>query len=235
MRYSIFIFLLMIAFGCNPKSEGLELSGNIKGLKKGTLYLQKLQDTTLLDLDSLIMDGKSDFRFNVPLKEPEILYLHLHLKDGSLADDRISFFAEKGKIDIQTTLKRFGSDARISGSENDSIWRAYNKIRQRFIDQNLELVEKRLKLKPGKDDSLIQSIDARQQKLISNKYFTTINFAINHKEHEIAPYLILSEAYNVNIKYLDTVYNALDSKIKNSKYGLHLESFIKERKQSEDL
>jgi len=45
---------------------------------------------------------------------------------------------------------------------------------------------------------------------------------------------MLSEVYDANVKYLDTVYKSLTPKIKDSKYGIALESFIQERKKSED-
>ena len=62
----------------------------------------------------------------------------------------------------------------------------------------------------------------------------TVNFAMNHKEYELAPYLMLSEIYNSNTKYLDTVYKALTPKIKDSKYGKSLESFIKSNKTAKN-
>ncbi|MBA3985974.1 MAG: hypothetical protein H0X63_05245, partial [Flavobacteriales bacterium] len=48
---------------------------------------------------------------------------------------------------------------------------------------------------------------------------------------EIAPYLAISEIFDANIKYLDTIYNSLPEKNKISTYGKELEKFITERKQ----
>lgn len=236
MRYLFMaLSLLFICIGCSTDTENLVITGTVKGLKKGTLLLQKFDDTTLVTVDSVIIDGNPDFRFTKDLIDPEVYYLYVRLKDGSLVDDRISFFAEEGEINIQTNLNNFGSAARVNGSLNDSIWRNYDKLKQRYVSQNLELIEQRLKLRSGKDDSLINDIEDKQYKLVSNKYIATINFALNHKEYEVAPYLMLSEAYNANIKYLDTVYNSLEPKIKDSKYGKELESFIKEQKENSSL
>jgi hypothetical protein len=69
----------------------MELSGNIKGLKKGMIYLQKLEDSTLINLDSALIDGISTFNFKEVIKEPEVMYLYLNLKDGSLKDVRLPF------------------------------------------------------------------------------------------------------------------------------------------------
>jgi hypothetical protein len=56
---------------------------------------------------------------------------------------------------------------------------------------------------------------------------------VNNKNSEIAPYIALAEIYNANVKYLDTIYNALPKEIANSKYGLELDKFIKKRKEEE--
>lgn len=227
--------LILLCVACSSKSDNFVVSGTVKGLQKGTLLLQKLDDTLLVTVDSVMIEGNSNFRFENHIDNPEIYYLYVRLKNGSLMDDRISFFAEEGEMTINTNLEKFGSSARISGSKNDSLLRQYDKLKQRYVAQNLDLVEERLKLKAGKDDSLISVIKEKQHKLLSNKYLGTINFAMNHKEYEVAPYLILSEAYNANIKYLDTVYNTLEPKIKDSKYGKELESFIKNRKENDTL
>ena len=208
----------------------MNLSGTVKGLKKGTLLLQKFEDTILVTVDSLVVDGNSQFRFSQKVESPEIYFLYVQLKDGTLRDDRITFFGETGNLNIQTNLKNFGSAATVSGSKNDSLLKDYNTLKQRYVSKNLELIQERLKSKTNSNDSLNKELEQKQQSLVSNKYFATINFAMNHSDFEVAPYLVLSEAYNSNIKYLDTVYNVLSPKIKNSKYGKELESFIKERK-----
>ena len=58
---------------------------------------------------------------------------------------------------------------------------------------------------------------------------------MNNSDYEIAPYLVLSEAYDANIKYLDTVYHGLSPRVKDSKYGKELEAYIKVRKTGESI
>lgn len=234
MRYLLSILVVLITFvGCSTDTESMKISGNVKGLKKGVILLQKFEDTVLVTIDSVIIDGNSDFKFSEKIESPELYYLYVRLKDGTLHDDRITFFAENGDLNIHTNLKNFGSSAQVSGSKNDSLLKSYDKLKQRFVSNNLELIEQRLKLKGSGSDSLANDIDRKQRALISNKYFATINFAMNHSDYEVAPFLVLSEAYDTNIKYLDTVYNSLSPKIKDSKYGKELESYIKNRKEVE--
>ncbi|MGB3345114.1 MAG: DUF4369 domain-containing protein [Aequorivita sp.] len=228
------VFLVLV--GCsNDNSHKMNISGTVRGLKKGTLFLQKFEDTLLVTVDSAIVDGNSNFKFSEIVESPEIYYLYVQLKDGSLQDDRIAFFAENGDLNITTNLQNFGNAARISGSKNDSLLREYDKLKQRYVSKNLELIEQKLKLGKGEKESVIADLDTKQQNLLSNKYLTTVNFALNHKDLEIAPYLMLNEVYDVNIKYLDTVYRTLSPKIKDSKYGKELESYIIIRKEKDTL
>ena len=236
MRHSLFsIIILITLIGCSTSdSNNMHISGYVKGLKKGTLMLQKFEDTLLVTVDSILVDGNSEFKFSRNIDSPEIYYLYVQLKDGTLRDDRITFFGEEGNIKIETNLKTFGNSARVSGSVNDSILKEYYKLKQRYISKNLELFEKKLKYKTN-NDSLIKDIDYKRRSLLANKAFATINFAMNHNDREVAPYLVLSEAFNLNVKYLDTVYNSLQPKIKDSKYGKDLESFIIERKKLDTM
>ncbi len=236
MRYFLSTVVLILGFiSCSTDPDTMQLTGSVKGLKKGTLLLQKFKDTVLVTVDSLLVDGNSNFSFSEKIESPEVYYLYVRLKDGTLRDDRIAFFAEKGAVDIQTSLKNFGSAAVVTGSENDKALREFLKLKERYVVKNLSLIEERLKLGYNAPDSSLLKIDQKQRALISNKYLATINFAINHKDLEVSPYLMLSEVFDANIKYLDTVYTALSPKIKDSKYGKELESFIVDRKKADTL
>lgn len=236
MRYLLSILVLLITLiGCTTDTETMKISGKVKGLKKGVILLQKFEDTTLITIDSVIITGDSNFKFSEKVESPEIYYLYVRLKDGTLHDDRIAFFAENGDLNIQTTLQNFGSAAHVSGSKNDSLLRNFDKLKQRYVSKNLELIEQRLKLKSTTADTVVNSLDRKLQSIISNKYLATINFAMNNSDYEIAPYLVLSEAYDANIKYLDTVYHGLSPKVKDSKYGKELEAYIKVRKTGDSI
>ena len=224
----ISIFFLMV--GCFENADLMHLSGHVKGLKKGTLILQKIEDTSLVSIDSVLINGNSDFEFSEEIESPQLYYLYLRLIDGTLIDDRIPFFAESGEIIINTTLTNFEIDARISGSKNEVALEEYKKLVGRYTRKNLELIEGGLKALQKGNDSLATSMKIQQESLMASKYLMTVNFALNHSDYELAPYLMLSEVFDSNIKYLDTVYKKLSPKIKDSKYGKALESYIVDRK-----
>ncbi len=234
MKYFCSIFLLLlVVVGCSNSENRMMLTGEVKGLKKGTLLLQKFEDTLLISVDSVEIDGDPVFQMESEIDSPEMYYLYLRLKNGTLLDERIPFFAEPGEIDIQTSLKRFGNDVRVSGSINQEKLQEYKALMDRYSNKHLELIEQAFEARQNKQDSLAGALTDRQNRILASKYLATVNFALNHKEYELAPYLMLSEVYDANIKYLDTVYSVLEPEIKNSKYGRELADYIEARKKSQ--
>jgi hypothetical protein len=225
------IALTFLIFSCSNNTNLMTLTGEVKGLKKGTLLLQKIEDTILVSVDSVLINGDSNFEFSEEIESPEMYYLYVRLKDGTLRDDRISFFAEPTNINIKTTLKNFEVDARITGSLNELVLDDYKKLVNRYTSKNLDYIQENFQATQAGNDSLANAITKKQENLVASKYLMAVNFALNHNDYELAPYLILSEVSNANIKYLDTVYANLTPKIKDSKYGKALESFITERKK----
>ncbi|MEM7382644.1 MAG: DUF4369 domain-containing protein, partial [Bacteroidota bacterium] len=87
------------------------VTGNVKGLKKGTLYLQHIPDSVLVTVDSLTIAGDGNFNFEIPLDHAEIFYLYLDKTDNNDINDRITFFGEPGTITINTAWNTFDTQA----------------------------------------------------------------------------------------------------------------------------
>mgnify|MGYP001425331854 FL=1 len=230
----VVIFILII--GCTGKSKSdmntIEVKGSIEGLRKGTLYLQKIQDSILIDLDSLVLKGSSDFRLKAKINSPEIFYLYLDKKDGDTLNDRIRFFGEKGTIEINTLLKTYESSAQISGSENHSLLEEYLTFIRRFDQENLKLVKVYFnELRENNASKKLDSIQKKMDNLLLRRYLFTINFASNNSDKEIAPYLMVTEVNDTSIKLLDSVMVKLSPEVKNSKYGKDLKLLIDKRKK----
>jgi len=234
MKY-IFSFLIAGIFlaSCSDNTPKMNLSGEVKGLKKGTVLLQKINDTLLESVDSVQIDGSSTFQLSTAIESPEMYYLYVRLKNGTLADEKVAFFAEPGEITIQTTLDNIAFDAVVTGSTNNDKLLEYDKIIARYKDKNLDYIEQTLNAQLEGKDSLADELENKQRSLLSSKYLATINYAMNNNDYEIAPYLALSEIYDANVTYLDTLYNKLTPRIKESTYGMALQEFISIRKQDE--
>jgi len=226
-------FLVLFSFSCSQTENNTEISGTVKGLKKGTLYLQRIIDTTIVTIDSITINGNGEFAFSLQLESPEVLYLFLRKTEGIEISDRLDIFATPGKIGVQTSLKNFENDATVTGSINHQKLVEYRKLMQRFNDRNLDLIKEKFENKQSNNEERLSDINQQMDLLVKNKYLSTINFALNNKDYEIAPYLAISEIFDANIKYLDTIYSSLSDEVKVSTYGKELEKFILERNNIE--
>jgi len=227
--------ILIITFACQPsvkknQNKTMIVKGQIEGLKKGTLYLQKFDDTLLVNIDSILVKGIPNFEFKTHIETAEVFYLYLNKEDGDSLNDRILFFGEQGTIEINTLLKTFESSAKISGSRNQELLQEYLSFNKKFNDLNLQLIkdyyEAQKNSNPSKSDSIQQKID----NLLKRRYLYTINFAAQNTDQNIAPYLALTKVYNANISLLDSIAIKMTSEVRDSKYGKEFINFLEQRR-----
>ncbi len=228
--------VVMLTIACkNEKKEAainFTISGNIKGLKKGTVYLKRIKDTSFTPLDSITLYNTSEFTLQTALEEPEALYLYLDKQDNNNYNDYLAFFAEPGTMTIHTTVQKFRRNAKITGGKNQAKLNEYQAIKKRFDIENLRLMNVNYEAQKQNDISKLEETKLGFKNNAIRKYLYTVNFAVNNKNLEVAPYILLSEIPDANIKYLDTVSKTLDPKIKKSKYGKELKRHIQLKKDA---
>jgi hypothetical protein len=226
------ITLLLVSFlmtACSSKKEGnMLVQGQIKGLKKGTLYLQKMKDSLLISVDSISLLGNDQFRLTDNVASSVLYYLTF---DGNTTDKRILFFGEKGTITINDKVEQFGYHPEISGSKNQEILDRYNTVMRKFQNKRLEYIKQDFDAKKANDTKLIAQLENDYNKLIRRKVLFTTNFAISNADSEVAPYLALTEMYDASLKMLDTVNNSLSENIKKSDYGKRFQDYLNKIKE----
>jgi hypothetical protein len=223
---------VFILASCENKPEtNLQITGVVKGLQKGTLYLKKMGDSAFITLDSIKIDGKSEFESAINLKSPEMLYLFLDRGETKSGDNNLMFFAEPGKINIATDLEYFYSKAVITGSKNNELFENYKKITSKYNEQQLELTVAKINALKNKQLDLIASIEEKSNVITKRKYLYAINFAVTNKDYEVAPYIALSEINDATIKYLDTIQKSMSPKVAKSHYGVMLTKYVGEIKK----
>ena len=226
------ITLLLVSFlmtACSSKKEGnMLVQGQIKGLKKGTLYLQKMKDSLLISVDSISLLGNDQFRLTDDVVSSVLYYLTF---DGNTTDKRILFFGEKGTITINDKVEQFGYHPEIIGSKNQEILDRYNTVMRKFQNKRLEYIKQDFDAKKANDTKLIAQLENDYNKLIRRKVLFTTNFAISNADWEVAPYLALTEMYDASLKMLDTVNNSLSENIKKSDYGKRFQDYLNKIKK----
>ena len=237
---SFFIILLFLFFiNCqqskiNENKNLMIVRGKIEGLRKGKLFLQKIEDTLLINVDSIQISGTPKFEFKTDIETAEIFYLYLDKEDGDSLNDRILFFGEEGLIEINTLLKTFESSAEITGSKNQELLQEYISFNRKFNDQNLSLMQKFYQAQIDQNNKLADSLQYKIDNLLNRRYLYTINFAANNTDQNIAPYLALTRVFDANLSLLDSIAVKMTPEVKESKYGIEFINFLKKRREQED-
>ncbi len=222
------VFSILFMFSCEKEnSNTMFVKGNIKGLKKGTLYLQKQIDSLVVSVDSINVNGTDEFLLTDKVESPEMYYLWL-----GKTDKKIPFFGEKDTISIISSLERFGFRNKISGSVNQDLLDKYYENIKKFNDQDLMLIKAEFDAQKSSNQDSILLVTNQKNNLLKRKYLYSINYAINNSDHEVAPFIALTDLNYAQTKWLDSIYNSLTPKIKESKYGELLDVFIKNIKNN---
>ena len=226
MKKNLLIMIILAIISCSTNENNMTISGNVDGLMKGTLYLQYEKDSTIVNLDSIYLKGKSEYKLKTNITEPDLYYLYLDKEDGDTLNDIIMFFGENGEIEINSRLSTFDSSYEIIGSKNSDLLIEYNSIMRQYNFQNLDLLEIFYKAQINSNQKRIDSVNIELENLIRKKYLYSLNFSITNAENEVSPYIAVSQIPDANVNLLRKLYDTLPNKIKNSKYGKVLKKII---------
>ena len=214
MKKYLLLLIIIIISSCTT-TDNFYLNGDIKGLKKGTIVLSKSIKNSEIVLDSINLNGDSNFTLSCFLNEPEVL--KIKLTNSGLNNDEIYFFANKGVTDFKTNLKRFVYEADFNGSLQQRKLDEFKKMMTKYNEENLNLIKNQIELYNNEDEMNIINLNLKKREM-----FYIINFTINNSNSEVSPFIANKYLNDINIKYLDTIYKSLEESIKNSKYGLIL-------------
>lgn len=224
------IAVVIASCGKDPKNL-MTVSGTIDGLKKGTLFLQKIQDSVLTDIDSLVIKGDANFSFKYEIQTPEIFYLYLQKADYNDINDRVIFFGQEGSITINTKWNRFDSDAEITGSALHKQFASCKDMLSKFNTKELEFAKLQMTPEIQGDSSALDSLIRLSNRNILGRYKYILNFALTNTDSYVTPYLALTEVADANPTYLDSINNNLSAEVASSKYGKALDHYVKSLKK----
>ena len=224
MKKFLFFILLILFTNCsNHNDEMMILDLQVEGFKKGKIYLQKINDSVLVNVDSIYVEDDSYLQFKQKINSPEIFYIALNISKN---DNRIEFFAENSDITIKSNLKKFNSDYTVTGSFNDSIYRDYQNIIKKFNYEKLDLIEKSINLTKIQKFDSVNLIENEIQNIDKRKLLYSLNYAVNNGNSSVAPYIAINNFKNNDQLILDTIFRSLDKDVLESKYGKMLGKLI---------
>jgi hypothetical protein len=222
-RLLLSLSALALFTSCNSTSENTEVTITINGLKKGTVYLQKITATGLINLDSVESNGKETLNLGLNLKHPELVYAYLDKADGSTFNDRLAFFAEPGEIQIATSLTNFENDAVIEAGEEHVAFKNLQEMLSRFTKKDFELMQL-AQTDRINDVRFVDSIVNQSNSNNIKRYQFIANYALSNPNRYVSAYLVAREGEELNPKWKDSIFNNFSEAIKKSSYGQLLNS-----------
>ncbi len=225
MKNNIWILVFsIILFSCSKKNnDNFIVKGKIIGLKKGTIYLEKIENQKLIAIDSIfINDGTEEITFSNSIKESEIYILSLDKSNAK----QVSFFGEPGTINITTNLQKFYFKAQISGSKQQDLLEKHDGYIKKISDKNLDLIKEKFEAQKKNDLQKAAKIQLQYNQNLKRQYLFSANYAITHKDKAIAPFIAYSRMQKATTSLKQKIYDALTPEIKNSKYGLLLKESL---------
>ncbi len=228
-KIGLLVLVVMALVACSKENENtMYVKASVKGLKKGTFYLQKQIDSMIVSVDSVSVDGREDFLMTDEVVSPEMYYLTL----GN-SSKRISFFGEKDTVYISSQLDLFGLKAKVKGSANQELLDNFSEIQQKFNNQKLDLMKEEFEARKANSQDSLDMVAKKLKSWERKKYLYATNFAVKNANFEVAPYIALTDLFDANIGLLDTINNSLTPSIRESKYGKQLDVYIQKIKKQQ--
>ncbi len=222
-RFLLSLSATVFLVRCSSNTKNTEVTIIVDGLKKGTVYLQKITESGLVNLDSIESNGNEKLNLSLNLEHPELLYAYLDKFDGSSFNDRLAFFAEPGEIQISTTLNNFENAAVVSAGVEHEEFKKLQQMLSRFTKKDFELMQL-AQTDRITDERFVDSIVNQSNSNNIKRYQFIANYALTNPNKYVSAYLITSEGEELNPRWKDSIFNSFSDAIKKSKYGQLLNS-----------
>jgi hypothetical protein len=222
-RFLLSLSAIVFLVSCSSNTKNTEVTIIVDGLKKGTVYLQKITESGLVNLDSIESNGNEKLNLSLNLDHPELLYAYLDKFDGSSFNDRLAFFAEPGEIQISTTLNNFENAAVVSAGVEHEEFKKLQQMLSRFTKKDFELMQL-AQTDRITDERFVDSIVNQSNSNNIKRYQFIANYALINPNKYVSAYLITSEGEELNPRWKDSIFNSFSDAIKKSKYGQLLNS-----------
>lgn len=232
----LLVAVAVVLFSCKNLGEGeYEITGNVKGMKTGLVFLEKQNPMGMgaLAIDTVkIVDGK--FEIKGKTTEPEIHFIQIDKVNG-----KVPFILEGGEIAISVDKDSLFK-SKSSGTYNNDEFTKFNeestKIQKRMQKSVMDFQMKNMSVmneaQQNKDTATISRL--RKEYDVVQKPITDFTFGYpkTHPKSFISVLIVQMMANNPKFaKEIDGLYNSLDESLKKTKPGKAIKSTLDLKKK----
>ena len=214
-KFIIIIFAIMCS--CLSDKDEINISGEIKGLNNSFIYLIQPDSNTLLDSSKVVNEK---FNLTAYINEPLELVLKIQSKDSK---NTFSFISEpSAKIIFTSSKEKFEFNGKIENSDLNYEFEKLNSHINRYNDIDLQMLEQQIQASIENNKKKYDSLNEERLKVDQKKILFIVNYCLNNNTNILSPYLAYKYKNNINLGFLENIYQNLPEEMRETYYGRKL-------------
>ena len=214
-KFIIIIFAIICS--CLSDKDEINISGEIKGLNNSFIYLIQPDSNTLLDSSKVVNEK---FDLTAYINEPLELVLKIQSKDS---ENIFSFISEpSAKIIFTSSKEKFEFNGKIENSDLNYEFEKLNGHIDRYNDIDLQMLEQQIQASIENNNKKYDSLNEERLKVDQKKILFIVNYCLNNNTNILSPYLAYKYKNNINLGFLENIYQNLSEEMRETYYGRKL-------------
>ena len=214
-KFTIIIFAILCS--CLSDKDEINISGEIKGLNNSFIYLIQPDSNTLLDSSKVVNEK---FDLTAYINEPLELVLKIQSKDS---ENIFSFISEpSAKIIFTSSKEKFEFNGKIENSDLNYEFEKLNGHINRYNDIDLQMLEQQIQASIENNTKKYDSLNEERLKVDQKKILFIVNYCLNNNTNILSPYLAYKYKNNINLGFLENIYQNLSEEMRKTYYGRKL-------------
>ena len=211
------IIIFAIVCSCLSDKDEINISGEIKGLNNSFIYLIQPDSNELLDSSKVVNEK---FNLTAYINEPLELVLKIQSKDS---ENIFSFISEpSAKIIFTSSKEKFQFNGKIENSDLNYEFEKLNSHINRYNDIDLQMLEQQIQASIENNKKKYDSLNEERLKVDQKKILFIVNYCLNNNTNILSPYLAYKYKDNINLGFLENIYQNLSEEMRETYYGRKL-------------
>jgi peroxiredoxin len=225
-KIAYMLFIGSILASCVSNKDQFKITGSVKGVDTGMVFLQKYDLENWVSVDSATLKN-GEFSFTGKAALPEMY--HIAMAEGEVI---VPVFVENATIDA-TIFPDSADKSVIRGSATQDIYQKYLTMTEAIDKRMEEVYTQYKKAKDANDtlgmeryDSISVSLDAEMKKQLKD-------FVLTNNTTVVSPYLVMKNSWQFELPELEEIVAKLDTGLNKSQYVMALQTRVEILKRVE--
>ena len=210
-KIAFILFIGSILVSCVEKKDQVKITGIVKGVDTGMVFLQKYDLGKWVNTDSTKL-VKGEFSFTGKVDLPEMW--HIAMQEDQVV---IPVFVENAKIEVQIYPDSLEKST-IKGSAAQDIYQQYVTMNE-AINKKMDDVYKAWKKAKEANDTLAMKRNDSISNLLDLEIKKQLqDFIKTNNKTVVSPYLVMHNSWQFELPELEEVVHAMDTSLNTSQY-----------------